>query len=168
MQRNEFREIPLSEPILRRLPNRLCEDNARGPFPSLHLIAFASDEDLMSKRETGMTEGFWQLGAHGLFFAEYPLVHRAPDRSTRLVDGLILPDEPHRRGKWREHRNRYPNQSWPYGNVSNGPSALFCTLSSRLRCGVGPINFIVPSARWCITPASEAISRSRSLVIRSA
>src|SRR6266566_371527 len=61
---NEFREIPLSEPILRRLPNRLCEDNARGPFPSLHLIALASDEDLMSKRETGMTEGFWQSEAH--------------------------------------------------------------------------------------------------------
>lgn len=57
----------------------------------------------MSKRETGMTEGFWQSEAHGLFFAEYPLVHRAVDRATRLVDGLILPDEPYRRGKWREH-----------------------------------------------------------------
>jgi hypothetical protein len=47
--------------------------------------------------------GFWLSQAHGLFFAEYPLVRRAADRATRLVDGLILPDEPHGRGNWRDH-----------------------------------------------------------------
>jgi hypothetical protein len=57
----------------------------------------------MSKYETPMTEGFWQSQAPRLFFAEYPLVRRAADRAVRLVDGLILPDEPHGRGKWREH-----------------------------------------------------------------
>lgn len=57
----------------------------------------------MSKHETRMTEGFWQSKARGLFFAEYPLVHRAADRATRLVDGLIFPDEPYAQGKWREH-----------------------------------------------------------------
>jgi hypothetical protein len=41
-----------------------------------------------------MTEGFWLWQAPGLFFAEYPLVIRGVDRATRLVDGLILPDEP--------------------------------------------------------------------------
>lgn len=50
-----------------------------------------------------MTKGFWQSQARGLFFAEYPLVHRAADRGVRLVDGLILPDESHGRGKWRDH-----------------------------------------------------------------
>jgi hypothetical protein len=57
----------------------------------------------MSKHETKMTEGFWQSQARGLFFSEYPLVHRATDRAQRLVDGLILPDEPHGRGNWRDH-----------------------------------------------------------------
>ena len=49
------------------------------------------------------TEGFWQSQAPGLFIAEYPLVQRGADRSQRLVDGLILPDEPNGRGKWRDH-----------------------------------------------------------------
>ena len=57
----------------------------------------------MSKHETPMTEGFWQSTAHGLFIAEYPLVQRGADRARRCVDGLILPDEPHGRGKWRDH-----------------------------------------------------------------
>ena len=57
----------------------------------------------MSKRETPMTEGFWLSQANGRFFAEYPLVRVAADRATRLVDGLILPDEPHGRGNWRDH-----------------------------------------------------------------
>ena len=56
----------------------------------------------MSKHETPMTEGFWQSSARGLFIAEYPLVQRGTDRAPRLVDGLILPDEPHGRGKWRD------------------------------------------------------------------
>jgi hypothetical protein len=57
----------------------------------------------MSKHETPMTEGFWQSTAHGLFIAEYPLVERGADRAPRYVDGLILPDEPHGRGKWRDY-----------------------------------------------------------------
>jgi hypothetical protein len=57
----------------------------------------------MSKRETPMTEGFWLSQAHGLFFAEYPLVIRGLDRARRLADALILPDEPHGRGKWRDY-----------------------------------------------------------------
>jgi hypothetical protein len=57
----------------------------------------------MSKFETRMTEGFWVSKAHGLFFAEYPLVRPAADRAIRRVDGLILPDEPHGRGNWRDH-----------------------------------------------------------------
>jgi hypothetical protein len=57
----------------------------------------------MSKHETPMTEGFWESNARGLFIAEYPLVQRSADRAPRYVDGLILPDEPHRRGKWSDY-----------------------------------------------------------------
>jgi hypothetical protein len=49
----------------------------------------------VSKHETAMTEGFWLSQATGLFFEEYALVIQNVDRATRLVDGLILPDEPH-------------------------------------------------------------------------
>ena len=38
-----------------------------------------------------------------IIFSEYPLVHRATDRAQRLADGLILPDETHGRGNWRDH-----------------------------------------------------------------
>jgi hypothetical protein len=58
---------------------------------------------MVSQREIKMTEGFWKSKAHGLFFAEYPLVRKAADRAPRFVDGLILPDEPHGRGKWRDY-----------------------------------------------------------------
>ena len=57
----------------------------------------------MSRHETPMTEGFWKSSAHGLFIAEYPLVQRGADRAPRYVDGLILPDEPHGRGKWHDY-----------------------------------------------------------------
>jgi hypothetical protein len=50
-----------------------------------------------------MTEGFWQSSARGLFIAEYPLVHPDADRAPRRVEALILPDEPHGRGKWRDY-----------------------------------------------------------------
>jgi hypothetical protein len=50
-----------------------------------------------------MTEGFWESAARGLFIAEYPLVERGADRAPRYVDGLILPDEPHGRGKWHDY-----------------------------------------------------------------
>jgi hypothetical protein len=58
----------------------------------------------VSKRETPMTEGFWLSQAPGLFFAEYPLVLRGEDRATRLVDGLIFPNEPQGRGNSRNYR----------------------------------------------------------------
>jgi hypothetical protein len=57
----------------------------------------------MSKREAPMTEGFWLSQTHGLFISEFPLVQAAADRGVRRVDGLILPDEPHGRGKWRDY-----------------------------------------------------------------
>jgi hypothetical protein len=60
-------------------------------------------EVIMSKHETPMTEGFWLSQARGLFIPEYPLVQAAADRGVRRVDGLILPDEPHGRGKWRDY-----------------------------------------------------------------
>jgi hypothetical protein len=56
----------------------------------------------MSKRETPMTEGFWQSQARGTFIPEYPLVFRGEDRAGRFVDGLILPGEPHRRATWQD------------------------------------------------------------------
>ena len=57
----------------------------------------------MNKREPAMTEGFWLSQTRGMFFSEYPLVRRTADRGARLVDGLIMPDEPHRRGNWRDY-----------------------------------------------------------------
>jgi hypothetical protein len=43
-----------------------------------------------------MTEGFWLSQANGAFLPEYPLVRRGKDCGWRAVDGIILPDEPHR------------------------------------------------------------------------
>jgi len=56
----------------------------------------------MSKRQAAMIEGFWQSQARGTFIRNYPLVVRSPDRASRRADGLILPDEPHRRGHWKK------------------------------------------------------------------
>src|SRR5215471_7687569 len=57
----------------------------------------------MSKHETHMTEGFWQSQGKGAFLAEYPLVLRAADRSARLADAVILPDEPFVKFSWRDY-----------------------------------------------------------------
>jgi hypothetical protein len=57
----------------------------------------------MSKHETAMTEGFWQSYAHGTFLAEYPLVRWGADHGRRLADAVILPDEPHCRGRSQEY-----------------------------------------------------------------
>ena len=51
----------------------------------------------MSKHETPLTERFWQTCANGAFLPEYPLVRRGSECAQRLVDAVILPDEPHRR-----------------------------------------------------------------------
>ena len=127
----------------------------------------------MSKRETPITEGFWLSQGRRTFFAEYPLVRGAADRATRLVDGLILPEEPHGRGNWRNHASLsgrrvivIQTKVGRMGMYLMGQHS-FRTLSARLRCSVRSFNFIVPSARWCIAPTFEAISRSRSLVVRS-
>ena len=73
------------------------------------------------------------------------------DRATWLVDGLILPDEPHGRGNWRDHASLSSKRViviqpkvGPMG-MFDGPSTLFRTLGARLRCSVGSF---VPSARW--------------------
>ena len=98
----------------------------------------------MSTHETPMTEGFWESTVHGLFIAEYPLVERGVDRAPRYVDGLILPDEPHGRDKWRDHASlsgrRVVVIVW---GIPDGPSALFRTLGARTRCIVSSINFVV-------------------------
>jgi hypothetical protein len=60
---------------------------------------FACYEARVSKHETPMTEGFWQVAARGAFIPEYPLVQRASDRSSRWADAVILPDEPHGRAR---------------------------------------------------------------------
>ena len=53
----------------------------------------------MSKRETPMTEAFWQQQAHGAFIPEYCIVARAAECGGRYVDALILPDELHGRAR---------------------------------------------------------------------
>jgi hypothetical protein len=90
-----------SQDVVGSTPTALCH-RASGRTTEIGPITF-SRGTRMSKHETAMTEGFWQSQASGLFFAEYPLVRRSADRATRLVDGLILPDEPHGRGNWRDY-----------------------------------------------------------------
>jgi hypothetical protein len=53
----------------------------------------------MSKHETPMTEAFWETYANGAFLPEYCLVPKAPGCGRRMVDAIILPDEPHHRAK---------------------------------------------------------------------
>jgi hypothetical protein len=86
-----------------------------------------------------------------LFIAEYPLVQRGADRSQRLVDGLILPDEPNGRGKWRDHASLsgrrvvvIQTKKGRMGMYPDGSGALFRTIGARIRCIVSSINFIVP------------------------
>ena len=105
----------------------------------------------MSKHETPMTEGFWESQAPGLFFAEYQLVKRGADRSRRLVDGLILPDEPNGRGKWRDHIPLTDKRviviqakARPYrmGMYLMG-QALFSARLARLVCGAASVRSIL-------------------------
>ena len=100
----------------------------------------------MSKHETAMTEGFWLSRAPGLFFAEYPLVIRDVDRATRLVDGLIFPDEPH--DSWQlaglcltrwQTGDRHSNKNWSYGNLSDEPSTLFLSFSNHSNYKTRPV-----------------------------
>jgi hypothetical protein len=57
----------------------------------------------VSKRETPMTEAFWQQHARGAFIPEYCIVRRAGDCGGRYVDALILPDEPHRSASFTDY-----------------------------------------------------------------
>ncbi len=57
----------------------------------------------MSKRETPITKCFWETCANGTLLLEYPLVRRSPTCARRLVDALILPDQPHRIAATREY-----------------------------------------------------------------
>ena len=57
----------------------------------------------MSKHETHITECFWETCANGAFLPEYPLVRKGPDRSRRLADAVILPDEPHHRASVEDY-----------------------------------------------------------------
>ncbi len=50
----------------------------------------------MSKRETHITKCFWETCANGTLLLEYPLVRRSTTCGRRLVDALILPNQPHR------------------------------------------------------------------------
>jgi hypothetical protein len=52
-----------------------------------------------------MTEAFWQGHAKGAYIPEYPLVRRSKTKqcSYRLIDAVILPDEPHGRASAREY-----------------------------------------------------------------
>jgi hypothetical protein len=47
----------------------------------------------VSKRETPMTEAFWQQHACGAFIPDYCIVRGAPGVGPRRVDAVILPDE---------------------------------------------------------------------------
>jgi hypothetical protein len=60
-------------------------------------ITASCGDQRMSKHETPLTECFWQTCANGAFLPEYPLVRRGSECAQRLVDAVILPDEPHRR-----------------------------------------------------------------------
>ena len=57
----------------------------------------------MSKRETPMTEAFWQEHARGAYIPEYCIVGRTADCGGRYVDALILPDEPHGRARFADY-----------------------------------------------------------------
>lgn len=57
----------------------------------------------MSKRETPMTEAFWQGYARGAYIPEYCLVRPTSHCGVRLVDALILPDEPHHRARFQDY-----------------------------------------------------------------
>ena len=57
----------------------------------------------MSKHETPMTEAFWQGYARGAYIPEYCLVRPTSHCGVRLVDALILPDEPHHRARFQDY-----------------------------------------------------------------
>ena len=55
----------------------------------------------MSKLETPMIRWYWhQVG--GTLIEEFPATRRTKTCGQRLVDGVILPDGPHRIADWRE------------------------------------------------------------------
>ena len=50
-----------------------------------------------------LTGRFWETCANGAFLPEYPLVRRGLGRSQRLVDAVILPDEPYGRASVHDY-----------------------------------------------------------------
>jgi hypothetical protein len=50
-----------------------------------------------------MTEAFWEGYARGVYIAEYCIVRPSSRCGVRLVDSVILPDEPHGRAKFRDY-----------------------------------------------------------------
>ena len=59
----------------------------------------------MSKHETPITEAFWEGYARGAYIPEYCIVRPTTHCGVRLVDAVILPDEPHRRAIFRDYDN---------------------------------------------------------------
>ena len=57
------------------------------------------------------------------------------DRATWLVDGLILPDEPHGRGNWRDHASLSSKRVIVI-QAKVGPMGMFY-LSQKARVGQG-------------------------------
>ena len=60
----------------------------------------------MSKHETPMTEAFWEGYARGAYVPEYCIVRPSSHCGVRLVDAVILPDEPHGRAKFQDYDKR--------------------------------------------------------------
>ena len=50
-----------------------------------------------------MTEAFWQGYARGAYIPEYCLVRPTRHCGVRLVDAVILPDEPHGRARFQDY-----------------------------------------------------------------
>jgi hypothetical protein len=57
----------------------------------------------MSKHETPMTEAFWEGYARGAYIPEYRIVSRTTHCGVRLLDAVILPDEPHGRARFQDY-----------------------------------------------------------------
>lgn len=58
----------------------------------------------MTKFETPMLERYWQHITGGTLILEFPLVTRTENSMPRRVDGLILPEAPHRIVRWSQYR----------------------------------------------------------------
>ena len=55
------------------------------------------------QHETPMTEAFWEGYARGAYIPKYCIVRPSSRCGVRLVDAVILPDEPHGRAKFQDY-----------------------------------------------------------------